>query len=151
MRFEKNLSATDRRRVEEILKAFEPGEKAALTLSGLIDDWRRLAVTISRGESWSLCMFNGGLRTRNVIEAINEALSMDGRRHLQNELAAVDRDFIGATYDPLMLDGDVSVQTEIGWWQHRIPKDPSGTLDLGVPELGMGIEPPQHECGGLLS
>jgi hypothetical protein len=149
VRLETSLSASDRRRVEDILKRFETSGKVSVTLSGLLDEWRRLSSSIAH-DNWSLNTLNTGLRTRNLLEEILESLSMEGRRAVQTMLAEIDRDFIKVTYDPLRSDDESPVQSEIGWWQYRIPRDSCGTLDLGVPELGLSIEPPIQECGGLL-
>jgi hypothetical protein len=150
VRLEQNLSASDRRRVEDALKRFAEKEARSLRLSDLLDEWNALAVSIAMGEDWSLAAYNRGLRTRDLIEEINEGLSMEGRRVLQEILADSDNEFIEATYDPLKPDSKHSPTSEIGWWQFRIPKDPRGRLQLGIPELGMGIHPPNEEAGGFL-
>ena len=149
MRLEQSLSASDSRRVQDTIQRFGSQADKAATLSVLVDNWRGLVHSIATGEDWTLAEYNKGLRTRDLIEEINESLSMDGRRLLRSAIEDIDRDFIAATYDPMKRENGFSPQTDIGWWQYRIPKDPRGNLQLGIPELGMGVEPPSESCGEL--
>ena len=149
MGLDRLFSASDRRRIQDTLARLRKSDSSHLTLSDLLQAWKNLAESIARGDPWTLTGFNEGLRLRDLIEEIIEGLSMDGRRVLRETLKEIDRDFIAATYDPLRPDSQAAPETEIGWWQHRIPKFPGMALELGLPELGMGIEPPYQESGGL--
>jgi hypothetical protein len=149
VKIEQILSASDLKRAQETIRRYGGGTDSPQTLSGLMDAWHGLVHAVANGDNWTLAAYNKGLRTRDVIEEINEGLSSDGRRTLRSALGNSDKAFISATYDPLRpSSGDVP-ETEIGWWQYRIPRDPKGDLELGIPELGMGVEPPCESCGEL--
>jgi len=146
---EQNLSRSDRKRVDDILGRFQAGETSPTTLSSLLRDWKDLARSIAEGTKWSLSTYNRGLRTRSLIEEICEGLSMDGRRAVKEVLTQIDLDFISTTFDPLNNEIEIDPEQEIGWWQYRIPRSPQGEIELGFPELGMGIMPPSEACGEL--
>jgi hypothetical protein len=148
MGLERDLPASDRQRMRDALAQLSMGAQAPSSLSQLLDEWRSIASTLAGGRSWSLANYNRGLRTRDALEEISEGLSMEGRMLLQRALAEIDREFIKATYDPLVPDSNSPPQNEVGWWQYRIPKDPGGILELGIPELGMSMEPPMEDAGG---
>lgn len=134
MGLEERFSDVDRRRIKEVLERVSAEQTVVPTVSSLLEEWRALVELISGGGEWNLAGFNRGLRVRNLLEEISESLSMEGRQLLAGALAKPDGDFIEATYDPLHPDSRESPQSEIGWWQFRIPKDSQGRLDLSMPE-----------------
>jgi len=128
MGLERELSDTDRERVRETLMRLSSRVNRKLGLSGIIDEWRHFAVAVNQGYGWSMETYNRDLAVRDLIEELCESLSMSGRLRITNAIRDTDRDFILATWDPDRPDEKFSPQHEIGWWQFRIPKFPTGQL-----------------------
>jgi hypothetical protein len=149
VRLEQSLTASDLKRAKETIQRHLHKDEVDLSLSSLVEDWEAIVHLVSIGKEWTLTTYNKGLRTRDLIEEINEGLSIEGRRILQHAIGPIDKDFLTATYDPMKHDCGYTPETEVGWWQFRIPRDPRGILEFGIPELGLGIEPPFESCGEL--
>jgi len=133
---ERTLAPSDRQRVRDTLARLAARANRELTLSGLVDEWRRFVVAIRQGYNWSMEAYNRDLGIRDLIEEISESLSMEGRRILAEEIRDSDEDFIAATWDPGQPDQAGPPQMEIGWWQFRVPKKPAGKLLKDLEKLG---------------
>ena len=136
MGLERDLSLTDRERVREALVRISARLNRNLTLSDILDEWRQFVVAVNQGYGWSMDTYNRDLAIRDVIEEICELLSMSGRLLVMNAVRDTDRDFTLATYDPDRPDENYSPHHEIGWWQFRIPKFPTGALLADFNRMG---------------
>jgi len=136
MSIEHDLSPSDRERVRETLARLSNRINRDMTLSSLLDEWRRFVVSIIQGYCWAIETYNHDLAVRDIIEEISESLSMAGRRTIELAVGETDQDFIRATWDPDQPSNIDQHPHEIGWWQFRIPRKPDGKLLEDLRKLG---------------
>ncbi len=136
MSVERNLSLTDRQRVDDALLRISARANRTTTLGELLDEWRRFVISVRQGYGWSMDSYNRDLAVRDFIEEISESLSMEGRRVVEDAIRNVDSEFIEATWDPQQPDKWGPPQFEIGWWQFRVPKNPKGKLLRELEKMG---------------